>query len=186
MTLPLEKRLEDIIRADAWRMDVLRAVAALDLNDCWVGAGFVRSRVWDVLSGHADAFKIDDVDVIYHDVSDITEAREKEYDTALAQAMPGVPWSCKNQARMHQKAGLETPHATTEDGLRHWTETATAVAVRLDRNNGFHILSPFGLEDLFSMTVRPTPFFADSRRRIYEIRRLQKKWDTRWPSLRFE
>lgn len=42
------------------------------------------------------------------------------------------------------------------------------------------------LEDLFSMTVRPTPFFADSRRKIYETRRFEKKWEERWPRLRFE
>lgn len=181
-----EKELASMMRADAWRMDVLRAARSLALPDGWVGAGFVRALVWDILSGHADRAAIDDVDVVYHDSTDISEESEKAHDASLARAMPGVPWSCKNQARMHLKAGLATPYADTADGLCHWTETATAVAVRLDEADDIRVLAPFGLDDLFGMVVRPTPFFREGRMEPYRARLRAKKWESRWPRLVFE
>ena len=29
-------------------LEVLRTVRALNLSDCWIGAGFVRNKIWDV------------------------------------------------------------------------------------------------------------------------------------------
>lgn len=178
-----EQQLCDLLREDAWRFDVLRAVSQLGLPDCWVGAGFIRSYVWDRLCGLA-AQKPEDVDVVYHYDGDIAEQSEKLYDEKLVQMMPDVPWSCKNQARMHIKAGIDTPYKNTEEGLMNWTETATAVAARMDAEGRLHVLAPFGLEDLFGMVVRPTPLFQ-KRLLQYRARLAQKRWDQRWPQLTF-
>jgi len=40
-----------LIRDDPWMMAVLQAVRQQQLPDCWVGAGFVRRKVWDTLHG---------------------------------------------------------------------------------------------------------------------------------------
>ena len=37
---------------DPIRMNALYAVQALELNDGWIGAGFVRDAVWDHLHGY--------------------------------------------------------------------------------------------------------------------------------------
>lgn len=178
-----ELELCGLLREDAWRCDVLGAASRLCLPDCWVGAGFIRSYVWDRLCGFAPLMP-EDVDVVYHDASDISEQTEKLYDGKLAQMMPDVPWSCKNQARMHIKAGIDTPYKNTEEGLMNWTETATAVAARMDANGALHILAPFGLEDLFGMIVRPTPLFQ-TKLPQYRARLAQKRWEHRWPQLTF-
>src|SRR3546814_6422100 len=39
--------LQRLLQADDERMRILRHVSYLALPDCWVGAGFVRSLVWD-------------------------------------------------------------------------------------------------------------------------------------------
>jgi uncharacterized protein len=44
------------------------------------------------------------------------------------------------------------------------------------------ILAPLGIDDLVSLTVRPTPAFA-TRRDAYHERVRQKDWRSRWPEL---
>ncbi len=39
-----------VIESDQAAMRVLRATADLGLPDWWIGAGFVRNRVWDAIS----------------------------------------------------------------------------------------------------------------------------------------
>ncbi|PWW01341.1 nucleotidyltransferase-like protein [Mangrovibacter plantisponsor] len=39
--------LQKILSDDPVRMKILYAVQALELNDSWIGAGFVRDAVWD-------------------------------------------------------------------------------------------------------------------------------------------
>ncbi len=41
--------IQSLIQSDPERLNVLRAVASLDLPDCYVAAGFVRNMVWDYL-----------------------------------------------------------------------------------------------------------------------------------------
>ena len=133
--------LRELIAADAWRMRVLRTVRALGLPDWAIGAGFVRSRVWDWLCGDAFATVPTDIDVLYYDGADLSPARETVLEALLSTALP-APWSVTNQARMHVDNG-DPPYASTEDALRHWLETPTAVAVRLSADDGLEILSPW-------------------------------------------
>ncbi len=36
-----------ILRTNATVYAALKIVKQLDLNDCWIGAGFIRNRIWD-------------------------------------------------------------------------------------------------------------------------------------------
>ena len=42
-------QVQAIIAADPLRSRILRLVQELELPDCWVAAGFVRSAIWDHL-----------------------------------------------------------------------------------------------------------------------------------------
>jgi hypothetical protein len=180
--MAFEQRLRELVCSDAWMMDILRVTASLALPDCWIGAGFVRARVWDQLQGHAIATKLEDVDVLYFETGDLSEATEKRQERRLSEMRPAVPWSVKNQARMHLRNG-DRPYADTEDALRYWLETATCVAVALDGDDRLRVIAPYGLEDLFNMVLRPTP--AGLRRaREYNARLAGKPWRRNWPQLR--
>ncbi len=177
------EELFDLIRRDEWRMDVLKTARDMGLPDAWVGAGFVRSLVWDHLSGHTDETPLRDVDVVYFDPANTDEAFEKDIDKRLSEKMPGVPWSCKNQARMHLKFGVGAPYKSTEDGLRHWLETSAAIAVRMDGAGQLHVLAPFGLEDLFNLRIQPTPYARAHKMDDYKGLAAKKNWQSRWPRL---
>jgi hypothetical protein len=179
----MKDRLFALVRTDPWRMNALTAARDLGLPDGWIGAGFVRALVWDHLSGRATPTRLDDVDVIYFDPANMDEATEKAHNEKLKLLLPSVPWSCKNQARMHLKFGAGNPYKDTEDGLRHWLETPTAVALRLDGEGNFHLLAPFGLTDLFAMRIAPTPYARLNRPDQYRGRVLSKPWRSQWPKL---
>lgn len=175
------ERLIAFLEQSPFHMNALRAIREINLPDCWVGAGFVRNYIWDQLHSHAEITALNDIDVIYYDPSDISKEIEKKHDAALEAIMPNQPWSVKNQARMWQTYG-DTAYHNTEDGLRHWTEKATAVAVRLNADDQIEILAPFGLAENFEMVITPTPH-ATSRPAMYNKRLTGKNWDQKWPKL---
>ena len=158
-------------------------VRALRLPDCWIGAGFVRNAVWDHLHGRPPAPPDGDVDVIWHDPRQADPAEDRKHEAALRAAEPSIIWSVKNQARMHARNG-DAPYASATDAMRCWPETATAVAVRRTREDGCEVAAPFGLDDLLSLTLRPTPRFAGEKRPIYAERLRTKRWIAAWPLLR--
>ncbi len=177
-----QARLRALILGDPWRLQVLTAARGLALPDWAIGAGFVRSAVWDHLQGFTERSALDDIDLLYFDPGDLSEDREKAYDRRLGEAAPGIPWSVKNQARMHLRND-DAPYRGTEDALRHWLETPTAVAVRLETDGRLTVMAPHGLDDLWAMRTRPTP---SGRRRHaeYAARMKAKDWPGRWPRVR--
>ncbi len=180
---PHQAQLRAWIASDDWRMACLQAVAALDLPDGWIGAGFLRNLAWDRLHGFAAPTPLADVDVLVFGPASGLE-REAEIEAALAGRLPAVPWSVKNQARMHERNG-DAPYRDTEDALGHWLETPTAVAARITAGGELEILAPFGLADLFGLTVRPTPHVRSRRDRLkaYRLRMAEKAWPAIWPGV---
>jgi len=180
----LGQRLEAILRRAPLRLTSLEIVRSLALPDWAIGAGFIRAAVWDELSGFTAATAVDDIDVLYFD----PENRDSEHDAALEKRLreiePALPWSVRNQARMHVRNG-DAPYGSTADALRFWLETPTCVAVRLDAQYRLEILAPYGLEDLFSMSIRPTPR-GRTRKSAYTARIAEKKWHERWPNVTVE
>ncbi|HJZ29902.1 MAG TPA: nucleotidyltransferase family protein [Hyphomicrobiaceae bacterium] len=164
-------------------MSALRPVAALGIDDCWVGAGLIRNAVWDHLHGKAaEAWVETDVDVVYCDHHDARPDRDLLLENDLAGQYPHIPWSVHNQARMHERNG-EAPYRSTEDAIRCWPETATAIAARVV-NDQVEVIAPHGVDDLVDLVVRPSPAFQH-KMPIYRSRLAAKNWAARWPRLRF-
>ncbi|MBT9446345.1 MAG: nucleotidyltransferase family protein [Hyphomonadaceae bacterium] len=158
----------------------LEAVSRLSLPDCWVAAGFIRNAVWDRLHDRPFGASQGDVDVIYFDAVALERSRDREIEAACRAAIPGLDWSVKNQARMHLRNG-DSPYLDTAHAMTHWPETATAIGARW-RNGMVEVLAPFGVDDLLSLRVRPTPAFQH-KLQIYRNRLSRKRWRARWPNL---
>lgn len=174
-------RLLRLIAADESAMAVLAVARALDLPDWAIGAGFLRNRLWDALTSERTCSPGDDIDLLYFDASDPEGRGEAAIEARLTAQRPDLIWQARNQARMHVKNG-DPPYAGTEDAIRHWLETCTAVAVRLEADGRMILLTPYGLSDLFALLCRPTP--AGLRRiAAYRARMAAKTWDKRWPGI---
>ena len=81
---------------------------------------------------------------------------------------------------MHDHNG-DRPYSSTEDALRHWLETVSAVGIRLTQSGEPELLAPFGFDDTFELTVRPTPHARDARPAAYRSRMARKNWPAIWP-----
>lgn len=185
MRLKSEKDIIQIISSDQWMMDILKTAKQLDLPDWWICAGFIRSKIWDVSHNFQERTAIPDIDVIYFDKMD-EETEEKRLEKVLCELMPGIPWSVKNEARMHVRNNLD-PYLNAEDAIAKFPETVTALGVRLDNNDQLQLTASHGVKDVINMIIRPTPFFSNSRllMDIYNERIKTKDWGKRWYLLRY-
>ena len=170
-----------IIEEDQWMMELLRTVKELDLPDWWICAGFVRSKIWDVLHGFNERTSIPDVDVIYFDQTNLDESIEKKLEKELHSRLPAIPWSVKNQARMHVINNFP-PYLSSVDAISKFPETGTALGVKLDGGENLILTAPCGVEDVINMEVNPTPFFRGTKElmAIYEERLEKKNWSAVW------
>lgn len=173
-----------VLRTDPWRMAVLEAARDLALPNWAVGAGFLRSAVWDRLHGYAEPSPLSDIDLLFFDPADCSPAREASAETQLGARMTAGLWEVRNQARMHLIHD-HSPYRSLEEGLSHWLETPTAVAVRLEADGALTVIAPFGLADLFDLQARPTPV-GRARWDDYLARMRAKDWPRRWPRVRVE
>jgi uncharacterized protein len=182
--LKTKEDIIEVISEDYWMMEILGVVQTLNLPDWWVCAGFVRSKIWDVLHGFSVRTPIQDVDVIYFDPVNTDEGIEKILEGKLLALKPDIPWSVKNQARMHVINNLP-PYSSSVDGIANFPETVTALGVKLDENNRIILAAPWGIEDVVDLTVKPTPLFSTHElRQVYDTRVTKKNWKATWNLLK--
>ena len=180
-----KKDIINLIYNDKNMMDIIEAASTLNLPDWWICAGFVRSKIWDELHDFDSGTMVPDVDVIYFDPSNIDEDFEKLLEKKLKSLLPDIPWSVKNQARMHVVNQIP-PYASSEDAISKFPETATALGVKLDMENKLTLTAPCGIEDVINLELKPTPFFTETKERaaIYEERLNKKNWRAIWHNVK--
>lgn len=172
-----EQRIIELIGSDKLRMKALRAVKTLDLPDWLIAAGFVRNIIWSSLFGnHAD---LNDIDVIYYCPSDFSEKRDVLLQKQLLSLEPELPWSVKNQARMHIRNG-DAPYQNTLDAMAHWPEKQTAIGVTLDHNDNIVLRHGFDLGLQFNSQINHNPARAVT---VFNNRVASKRWLQTWPKL---
>jgi hypothetical protein len=168
-------------------MRILHVVRACDPPDWLVGAGVIRTVVWDQLHGYAEPTPVADVDVAYFDPDDLSPERDRGVERQLRARCPDVPWEATNQAAVHtwyeSAFGIAVePLTSVEDAVATWPETAVCVGVRLLPDDEIAVIAPFGLDDLFGLVLRRNPrrvSLEQFRRRLEE-----KQIRVRWPRVR--
>ena len=180
-----EKMIIEVISKDQWMMDILKTAKSLNLPDWWICAGFVRSKIWDTLHNFGERTPIADIDVIYFDPTNLDELEEKKLEEIVNNVMPTIPWSVKNEARMHVKSNMP-PYSSAVDAMSKFPETATALGVKLDEADNVILTAPCGISDVVNLEVKPTPIFTQTKERvkIYEDRITKKNWQSTWQNLK--
>lgn len=164
-TLSLEDQLVEIVRGHAALMHVLTTVRSLNLPDWRIFSGAVYQAVWNTKTGRPVDFGIKDYDLGYFDPDTSWDA-EDVVIKRVASAFE-APFSdmveVRNQARVHlwfkDRFGEEdyAPLTCTDDAPARFVAPCFAVGVRLEADDSLSVIAPFGLEDVFSLTVRPNP-----------------------------
>ncbi len=178
-----EKDILELIKNDEWMMNILRAARSLNLPDWWIGAGFVRSKIWDYLHQYEKRTPLPDVDVIFFDEHNIlSDEEEQVFQLQLAKIVPEVLWSVTNQARMHTEKG-DLPYHSATEGLATWCELPTCIGVTLLADDRLQLTAPWGIEDLVNLRVTANPISKNNPQAF--IDRVQKKnWIKIWPNLK--
>ncbi len=182
----LEQRLEAIVRAAPRLMSVLGTARDLDLPDWLVVSGAVYQRVLNHLTGRDPDYGIKDYDLAYFDASDTSyDAEDVVIRRAAAAFEPPLRAlvEVRNQARVHLwfegKFGEPyTPLRSSAEALERFVSPLFSVGVRLETDGRLDIVAPFGLEDLFAMSLRPNP-----RRVIKGYERASASLIARWPEV---
>ena len=143
----------------------------MNLPDWWICAGFVRSKIWDVLHGFDERTPTPDIDVIYYDPSTIDKKVEKKHEEALRELLTNI---FLGQLKTRPECILANnipPYSSAVDAISKFPETATALGVKLDDENNVILTAPHGIEDVVNMVVKPTPYFTESKDRMIDIRK---------------
>jgi hypothetical protein len=161
------------------------ALFELALPDAWIVAGCLVQTVWNVFTGRAVDYGINDYDVFYFS-PDTSWETEDAVIRILAQrlAMPGVRVEVRNQARVHlwytEKHGLPYPPLrSSAEGIDRFLTKNTQIGIRRTQH-GYDVYAPNGFDDVANMVARPNPgpnFSAEN----YE--RKAARWKALWPEI---
>ena len=158
-------------------MGALAAVKALELPDCLIAAGFIRNLVWDSLYDQSSV--LNDIDVVYFCPLDTSETKDVALEKRLRALQPSLPWSVKNQARMHLGNG-DKPYKSTLDAMAFWPEKQTAIGARIEDDDSLIVQSVFDLELQFNGEINHNPARSIE---TFNQRVSSKGWLDTWPLL---
>lgn len=152
--------------------------------------GCLFQTVWNVLRGDVPGRGINDYDVFYFDSNDCSKAAEQRAnrEAALAFSDLGCDLDLRNQARVHvwYEAEFGVPGypklRRSTDGIDRFLAICCMVAVRQTSSGEIELYAPFGVDDVFSVTMRPNPWLPNAPLDCYETK--AKKWQALWPELR--
>ncbi|WP_421789279.1 nucleotidyltransferase family protein [Hyphobacterium sp.] len=167
---------------------VLERAHSLDLPDWALMAGAVYQAVWNVLTGRPADYGVNDYDLAYCDPTDLTAEGEAAFVAKTEAAFADLEAEVElcNQARVpiwfSAKYGVERkPILSTEDAVKDFASLTHSVAIRLDACGEPELIAPYGLDELFSLTVKPVPNIstpAEWNEKIAAQRKL-------WPEINF-
>lgn len=182
----LHDELSDILRASPTIMRVLTTVRDLGLPDWRLFSGAVYQSVWNARTGRPPDHGVRDYDIGYFDPDTSWDAEDAVIKRVAAAFRPPLNEAVevRNQARVPLwfEAHFGEPYppiACTDEALTRFVAPAFAVGVRLEADDTISIAAPFGLEDVFALTLRPNP----DRPLARDWDRIIDKAKARWPEL---
>jgi hypothetical protein len=179
----LHAQLAAIVRADPGLMHVLQTLRPLGLNDWRVFSGAVYQSVWNARTGRPAGYGIKDYDLGYFDPDTSWDAEDvviKRVAAAFDEPFRSQV-EVRNQARVHlwftDRFGEPYDALTgTDEALARFVAPAFAVGVRLEDDDTISVAAPFGLEDVFSMTLRPNPERGLARGWTRTVDNARRRW----------
>lgn len=177
--------LKEILFKNEKIVKLLNILDELDIPDYYLTSGAVNQTVLNYYHGYDIEYGIIDYDIVYFDQDTSYEKEDKIIKTIEAACKSlNLKLDIKNQARVHlwhkDRFGYDVPpYKDLEDALSRYGSTISGISVRL-KNGVFSVYAPYGLDDLFTMTLRPIK--GDYSKEKYEER--ASKWKSLWPKLK--
>lgn len=182
----MRDKLLKIITQNPFVLEIIHNKPFPDVKDWYLAAGCISQSVWNELSGRNILDGIEDYDLIYYD-PDLDKAREAQHGERIRQLFSHLPIQIDvvNEARVHEwfhEYFFRTikPYTSCEDAISSWSP-CSAVGIA-SRGGEIEVCTPHGLDDLFSMTLRPN---KDHQAHFAPFAYTKKgeKWSAKWPNL---
>lgn len=180
------KDLETILFASTLIKETLHRANTAGIKNYYIGAGCIAQTVWNYQFQKPLEYGIKDIDFVYYDNQSLDYEAEDQIINKLKELYKDFPVDIdvKNQARVHlwyrDRFGYEIePYDSLESAINTWPTTATAIGVKLGRDNIFEVYAPYGLSDLFHKIVRPNK--VQITENVYNNK--VSAWLKKWPEL---
>ena len=176
------KRLATIVKSSELLMEGLAIARQLALPNWWIVGGAIRDVVWQGITNRPTG-SICDLDLVYFDATSPSKDADDRLEDRLG-SVGGVPWSIKNQARMHI-FDREVAYSCVEEAIFYFPETVSCVGIKMTAGGELIIINLFGFSDLLGMIFRPTPGYLRRASFSSFVERVHTKgWVDKWPELR--
>lgn len=183
-----ERLTREAVLADPVCRTILDRAESLGLPEWWLTAGAVFQNVWNAIERREPGWGIKDYDLFYFDGTDLSwEAEDRVIQRA--HSLFGdvrATIEVRNEARVHlwyeEKFGVAAPPFTSaRDAIDAFASTTCSVGISMCAGK-LTIYSPYGLDDMVHMHLRPNRRLAPEhvyRQKVGEYR-------SRWPTLTAE
>lgn len=184
----LEKEFIKIIKMNDILMEVLKYLDRIDIPNYYVISGSLFQMVWNYYDGKNLAHAIKDLDVIYYDEKHLSYEDEKNLEDRIISDLSKrgitLELDIHNEARAHLwKKENENPNIDrydcSEDAIKQLTATVQATGVRMI-DGKISIYAPYGLDDIFTRTIRPINNANNSK---YLYMKKASSWKNRFDNL---
>lgn len=181
----------DLVWASPLVRRSLRIARDIDLPDWWIVSGALYNTVWNALTGRPDGHGIKDIDLFYWDNDTSWTAEDRIVQQGAAAFGQTPPVEIRNQARVPiwypDHFGHPYPAITRcTDAIDHFACTTHCVGMRLGHNDRLTLYAPFGLNDIFTFTLRPNTVLPNAATHAAKAARQQALWPELtvipWPS----
>lgn len=184
----LEKEFIKIIKMNDILMEVLKYLDRIDIPNYYVISGSLFQMVWNYYDGKNLTHAIKDLDIIYYDEKHLSYEDEKNLEdrviSDLSKRGITLELDIHNEARAHLwKKENENPNIDrydcSEDAIKQLTATVQATGVRMI-DGKISIYAPYGLDDIFTRTIRPINHANNSK---YLYMKKASSWKDRFDNL---
>lgn len=173
----------DLALSEPLIADALALAARLDLPDWMIVSGALYNTIWNQLTGRPSGHGIKDIDLFYHDATDLSWEAE---DRVIKQGADifrrlAAPVEIRNQARVHlwyrERFGESCPvYESSGQSLRFFASKTHAVGLRYNRAGNPEVLAPFGLDDIFSFRITPNHALDNRVTHMTKGERARRNW----------
>ena len=157
------KILISILKKNTELMDMLDYIDSLNIPNFYIAAGSIFQTVWNYYDGKPLNYGIKDIDVIYYNSDDLSVDTDLKYYEIIKKYSESKKYNYEidvsNEARMHiwkkEKFGIDIEqYKSSEDAINKWIATVHAIGITKYKNK-IRIYAPYGLNDIFTRTIRP-------------------------------
>jgi len=159
----------EIIKKSEELMSILDFLYELKVPNFYIVAGSVFQTIWNYYDNKPLTSDLKDIDIIYCDHKNLTKDDEEKLENMIAEHFRNLNYEfdIHNEARMHlwkkenENKSIDE-YKNSEDAISRFIATIQSIGITKE-NDKIKVYAPYGLNDIFSKTIRPIKHKSNSK-----------------------